>query len=420
LRRTPLKQLAHLNQRLLPEDTPNDFEFDYIDIASVSREDGIGDTTRMRFASAPSRARRVVRYGDVIVSTVRTYLRAVASISDVHDGQICSTGFAVLTARPGVDPRFLCYATCERSFVEEVVARSTGVSYPAISSAELARIPIPHPDLEHQRVIAAFLDRECERIGAIGGLLADHRSAGIELERRVIDDLFAEVPLTRLGWRASVQTGLTLGGKYADEELVEYPYLRVANVQADTIATTDVATVRVPARIARGTTLRRGDVLMTEGGDIDKLGRGAVWDGSIPDCLHQNHVFAVRCGERLLPEFLAVWTRSSVARSYFERTASRITNIASTNLTKLVRLAVPDLPVADQRAKLRVFDREHRRIVELREQSAQLATGLAEYRDALITEVVTGKLDIYRPVEQQLNESARAVSQGSRPEVLPA
>lgn len=193
----------------------------------------------------------------------------------------------------GFEPRYVYYALRgHRHRLNAHIDRAAHGTARVSDSIYRERLPIPLKT--EQAAIADFLDRECERIRAIGGLLADHRTAGIELERRVIDDLFVEVPLTRLGWRASIQSGLTLGGKYVDEELAEYPYLRVANVQANAIATTDVARVRVPARIARRTTLRRGDVLMTEGGDIDKLGRGAVWDGSIPDCLHQNHVFAAR------------------------------------------------------------------------------------------------------------------------------
>jgi type I restriction enzyme S subunit len=352
--------------------------------------------------------------GSVVVTTRAPIGNVAVTKLPSATNQGCRT--LVLDSR--LDGRFLRYQLQVR--VQDLQALGSGSTFLELSGANLGSLRVHVPALRTQLEIVSFLDRECGRIRRVGGLLADHHTVGLELERRVIDDLCTGVPFTRLGWRGLVQTGLTLGGAYTNEELVERPYLRVANVQADAIATTDVATVRVPARIARRTTLRRGDVLMTEGGDIDKLGRGAVWDGSVADCLHQNHVFAVRCGDRLLPEFLAVWTRSSVARSFFERTASRITNIASTNLTKLLRLPVPDLPIVDQEARLRAFEREHRRIVELREQAVQLGTGLAEYRDALITEAVTGKLDVQRLSGQQLDESVRGVANGVQPEILSA
>lgn len=97
--------------------TPDEVEFDYIDIGSVSREKGIEGVDRLTFGDAPSRARRIVSSGDVIVSTVRTYLKAAASIGPDHDGNVCSTGFAVLTPRPGISPRYLGYLVFDQGFV---------------------------------------------------------------------------------------------------------------------------------------------------------------------------------------------------------------------------------------------------------------------------------------------------------------
>jgi len=111
--------------------------------------------------------------------------------------------------------------------------------------------------------------------------------------------------IVRLKDAASVQTGLTLGKNYGNIETETHPYLRVANVQVGCVDLKHVKYIDVPAREASGATLQAGDVLMTEGGDIDKLGRGCVWRDEIPGCLHQNHVFAVRCNKQLLePEFL--------------------------------------------------------------------------------------------------------------------
>lgn len=156
----PLKYLARFNPEVLSEDTNPDFEFDYIDIGGVTLEDGIRHTEAMRFETAPSRARKPVRPGDVIVSTVRTYLKAVARIGEAHNGAIVSTGFAVLRPNADVDAGYL-YRLCQaNAFVADVEARSTGVSYPAINPSALAAIKVPFPDVDTQKAIAAFLDRE--------------------------------------------------------------------------------------------------------------------------------------------------------------------------------------------------------------------------------------------------------------------
>jgi len=184
----PLKYLTRYNARSLSETTSPEFEFDYIDIGSVSRDRGVEATERVTFAEAPSRARRIVRGGDVVVSTVRTYLQAIAYMERRYDGCVCSTGFTVLSARRElVDPRYLGWAVKRREFAEDVVARSEGISYPAINASDLAGIAVPTCDLREQGAIADFLDREGGRIEAMhrrleqGLLLVDEqRSAVVE------------------------------------------------------------------------------------------------------------------------------------------------------------------------------------------------------------------------------------------------
>lgn len=160
----PLKHICSINPETLPETTDPDYEFEYIDIGNVTLESGVVGRERMTFGKSPSRARKPVRPNDVIVSTVRTYLKAVASISPNADRWVVSTGFAVLRNKPSVEPRYLYRVVQSNPFVESVVAVSTGVSYPAINPTTLGRIPVPLPERKAQRLIADFLDRETARI----------------------------------------------------------------------------------------------------------------------------------------------------------------------------------------------------------------------------------------------------------------
>jgi hypothetical protein len=124
-----------------------------------------------------------------------------------------------------------------------------------------------------------------------------------------------------------VQTGIALGKTY-NEPTTEFPYLRVANVQDGYIDLADVKTIKVPEREAAAAKLRDGDVLMNEGGDADKLGRGAIWREQVSPCLHQNHVFALR-PQSVTSEWLSTWTGSVFAKAYFETRAKQSTNLAS-------------------------------------------------------------------------------------------
>jgi type I restriction enzyme S subunit len=165
----PLKRLAHLNPETLGEDTEPGRAFRYIDIATTGRGKLVAEPLPMTFETAPSRARRVLRTGDTILSTVRTYLRAVWTLQDRDDDLVASTGFVCLRPLPGVDPRFLGWLAQSDAVVEAVVARSVGVSYPAVNPSDVGLIKAPCPSRAVQRAIADYLDRETARIDTLIG-----------------------------------------------------------------------------------------------------------------------------------------------------------------------------------------------------------------------------------------------------------
>lgn len=162
----PIKYLASYNDETLAENTAPDFEFDYIEIGSVEYGKGITSKEHLKFSQAPSRARRIVRANDIIVSTVRTYLRAVAPITFFENEQIVSTGFIVIRPK-NVVSSFLKYAIVSENFICTVEANSTGISYPAINASQVVQIKIPVPSTAEQQRIAAFLDRKCAEIDAV-------------------------------------------------------------------------------------------------------------------------------------------------------------------------------------------------------------------------------------------------------------
>ena len=163
-----LKFAATINDEALPENIDPDFEIAYIDIGNVDSSGTIHEIVDYRFEAAPSRARRIVRDGDVIISTVRTYLQAIAPIIEPPENLIVSTGFAVVRPRPHkLDPGFCRYAIREPRFLAEVEMRSTGISYPAINASEIGDIAISLPELPTQRKTAAFLDAELAQLDTL-------------------------------------------------------------------------------------------------------------------------------------------------------------------------------------------------------------------------------------------------------------
>lgn len=163
-----IKYVAEYNKKTLPENTKDEFNFNYIDIGSVKFGEGITNFQNMIFKDAPSRARRIVKKDDVIISSVRTYLRAIARIEESKIPQIASTGFVVFSSKPQkILPRFLFYAISSESFVGKVEANSVGISYPAINASQIANFKIPLPPLSEQESIAKKLDSKCTQIDSL-------------------------------------------------------------------------------------------------------------------------------------------------------------------------------------------------------------------------------------------------------------
>jgi type I restriction enzyme, S subunit len=169
-----------------------------------------------------------------------------------------------------------------------------------------------------------------------------------------VQDSWATVPLSSV---AEVVSGVTKGRKLSGS-IANVPYLRVANVQAGHLDLSEVKDIPATDEEIRKYRLLPGDVLMTEGGDPDKLGRGCLWRGELPCCIHQNHIFRVRTNKGVLsPEFLAAYLGSPRAKTYFLRAAKQTTGIATINKTQLGEFPVPLLPLPEQHRIAAVLDK---------------------------------------------------------------
>ncbi len=163
----PIQWVASINDEVLPESIDGDYEIEYVDIGSVNLSSGIESSEMHKFKDAPSRARRIVKNGDVIVSTVRTYLKAIASVKEPPENMIVSTGFAVIRSKRSLEPNFAKFGLQSSYFIDEVISRSTGISYPAINASELAKIKIPLPLAEEQIVIFEYLNEQTLEIDSL-------------------------------------------------------------------------------------------------------------------------------------------------------------------------------------------------------------------------------------------------------------
>lgn len=361
----------------------------------LARHNGgrIASTDRTLTPEGLASGSRAVRAGSLIVST-----RApIGYVAETSAAMAFNQGCRGLEPKLPVDIRYFRYQL--GSMAEQLQSRGNGSTFVELSSDALAEAPVVVPPLGEQRAIADYLDAETARIDV---LITKKQQLIHLLEERMdalVDAHFAprrHESTVRLSRLARVQTGVTLNSAKASErETVRMPYLRVANVQPGWLDLTEVKEIDVEPAVAARSLLRVGDVLMTEGGDIDKLGRGTVWRGQIENCLHQNHVFAVRPQpSRLDSDFLAHVTRTSHARAYFESTGVQSTNLASTNSFKVADFRVPALDIQAQRVRCRSYEQSAQPLSESSTKLRQQIVLLGEHRQALLAAIVTGE---FRP-----------------------
>ena len=312
-----------------------------------------------------------------------------------------------------VDSRFLAYqiAGCQVELREAWVKQ--GATVESIEHQRMADSRLALPPLGEQQAIADYLDAETARIDTLIqekegliGLLREARSnriseliSGDGLPGRATDNPW--VPQLPDGWRlkrlkhlAQVRSGLAKGKDTGDRPTVELPYLRVANVQEGRLDLREITTMPVEVDAVERFSLLAGDVLMNEGGDYDKVGRGAVWTGEISPCLHQNHVFAVRPMQQDLSEWLAAITQTQYAKFYFMNNAKQSTNLASISQANVKELPVLLPPKELRDALLEETNAEVTAFDTLITHTQEAIALLKELRAATIADAVLGRVDV--------------------------
>jgi len=354
---TRLKDVCQKTRQWKPKTEPRG-DFFYIDVSSVSNDTySIASPKAVTGQTAPGRARKIVHSRDVIYATIRPTLRRIALVPAEYDNHMASTAFCVIRAdRAKAVPEYLYFLLLSDAMNRAIADAQHGASYPAVTDKDVLGQEVPLPTLPEQKKIAAVLlkiQRAIETQDKIIQSLRDLKKStmqhlfthGLRGDKTKMTE-FGPIPgswqIQLLGETCTVQTGVAKGRKIADHEVLELPYLRVANVQDGHLDLTEMKTIRLRQSERKRYSLQNGDVVLTEGGDFDKLGRGFVWEGQIPNCVHQNHVFAVRVnGDLLRPRFLAYLAQSPYGKAYFLKVAHKTTNLACINTTKLKGLPVP-------------------------------------------------------------------------------
>ena len=355
--RVPLGEVCIVNPRAARREVTDDTLVTFVPMAAVdSRTGTIGVREERRLAEVAN-GFTAFQEGDVLFAKITPCMQnGKAAIARRLTNGIGrgSTEFYVLRPGPRILGEYVWHFVRQPRFREAAKRSFTGTAgqqrVPR-SFMEIASIPLP--PLDAQRRIVDILNRAA-RIEAL-------RTRAAERLREFVPALFVKMfgdghqvagkfPSMPLREAAGIASGATKGRRLDFADAVEVPYLRVANVQDGFLALDEIKTIAIRRGEQRRYALAPGDLLMTEGGDLDKLGRAAIWNGELDYCAHQNHVFRVRPRAGVvLSDYLRDLAGSAYGKAYFLSIAKRTTGIASINKTQLGGFPVPVPPLDLQR-----------------------------------------------------------------------
>ncbi|MFZ5869189.1 MAG: restriction endonuclease subunit S [Actinomycetota bacterium] len=341
-----------------------------------------------------------------------------------------------LHPRADVDVRWVAWwlRSQERHILQ--TCRKRGTTVASIDTRAFLDLEMPLPQIEEQRRIVEILEDHLSRLDAASTLLSSavarwealwqtaaegeltgrrvtgERNESPGLSEEGVDD--GALPQLPFGWRwqrlrdvADVVGGVTKDAKrQTDPSLVEIPYLRVANVQRGFLDLANVTTIRVPRPTAEGLRLMAGDVLLNEGGDRDKLGRGWVWEGQIDGCIHQNHVFRARVRDSAIDPYLLSWAANTIGGRWCERNGRQSVNLASISLSRIRLMPVPVPPRMDQPAILGRLNALLEGGRKLRSNARAASTRAESLRRSLLYTAFSGRLTGARTDEEIVQELA--------------
>jgi len=342
-----LNGLVLVDKEMLASNTSPDYEFWYIDISSVKTGKISFPSVKTRFRNSPSRARKRVRFGDVLMSTVRPNLQAFCAFNEAGDDYVASTGFAVLTPLTGTSSGFIYHSLLSDYVGRQIEDNTTGSNYPAIPSSSIPNLSIATPPREEQYRIASVLDtvdqaiklteeviQKLKRIKV--GFLNDLLTHGLDENGELRDPIhhpeqFKDSPIGRIpmDWEvmpiddiaSHVGSGITpTGGSniYTSEGVL---FIRSQNVTFEGLLLDDV--VYIPARIhyrMKRSEIFENDVLLNITGA--SLGRCCVFSGLRIIANVNQHVCAIRLKDQnpgrsiFLSDYLAsFWGQNQIFRS---------------------------------------------------------------------------------------------------------
>ncbi|EGR2885316.1 restriction endonuclease subunit S [Vibrio parahaemolyticus] len=402
-----LKFMTSVNSNSLSENSPSNMLLEYVDIGSVSFEYGIEKTESHIFKEAPSRARRLAQTGDVVVSTVRTYLKAIAYVDSEASKYVYSTGFAVISPKGNLSSDYLGYLVKSNSFTHQVDLVAKGMSYPAINTTELSNLYLLDVPESEQHLIAKFLNHKIANIDEAIiikeqqiNLLKERKQ--IVIQQAVTQGLDPNVSMKDSGvdWLGKIPKHWDVKRlKYVLEERSERsktgeePLLMMSQVHGLVVRSEYHEKAEVSASNIDNKIVYENDLVFNK----LKPHLGVFFKSSIPFKGIVSPDYAVyRCKDHIKDaKYLEILFRHP---SYIEQFIIRATGIVEGLIRlytdDLFDMSVPVAPSEEQEKILNYIDIKGKELDQVISIQLMQIEKLKEYKTALIDRAVTGKIKI--------------------------
>lgn len=407
-----LKDVAEINLDTLGTNTPEDFAFGYLEISNVNyfgivSEDAI---EQISFEDAPSRARRVVKNNDVLVSSVRPNLQAIAHIGNLGDGNlICSTGFNVVTSkRHKVFDKFLYWFLLSEGTRQYFEAVAKGVGYPALDDKDFEATNIPLFPIPVQKRIATYLDASCTAIDRavetkqkqLENLDILRRSI---IQKAVTQGLDPNVELKEAGveligpipahWQVKKLKRLFSKIEYGISESTQqegkFAVLKMGNIVQGEIAFTKIEYVN---EVSSQLLLDKDDLLFNRTNSLDQVAKVGIFRGdSGEDITFASYLVRLRTDHKNFSHYINYLVNTEAFLGLARKMAIPSVQQANLNPTRYGRLEVPVPPLSEQKQIAVYLDEKTQQISAVVQCIEHQITTLTNYRKSLIHECVTGK-----------------------------
>jgi type I restriction enzyme S subunit len=386
-------------------------DFQYIDIGSIdSSRQVIADHKTFKGRDAPSRARRVIQEGDVLFSTVRTYLKNIAAVPSVFSGALTSTGIAVLRPSARLDARYLFYWVTSEDFVAEISKAQDGTMYPAVSDRDVTSSLILVPPLTEQRRIVARLDsltgrntRAREELARIPNLIQKYRdailSAAVEGRLSPHAPTWKTAPLSEhISW--GPQNGIYLPqSKYGSGVSI----VRIDDFQNGWIRERQsLRVVNATCSEIESYSLKLGDIVINRVNSPSHLGKLFVVPKGIDGSLFESNMMRLRTDQGVLPEWVALYLTSPKGASDLKKNAKWAVNQASINQGDVLGVNIPVPSIQQQKFTLAAVDRAFAWLSRIAAEHEHASRLLPRLDQAILAKAFRGELVPQSPNERTM------------------